>query len=316
MPVRYPSPLRYPGGKSKLAPYLARLLDSLPPGGFGVEVIIEPFAGGAGASLGAIESHDICEAWLVEANPALRAFWSQALSSTALADAVERTTVDLPMFMRARERVAAALAGEEQDQWELALAAFVVNRCSRSGMVMGGVGPIGGMGQSGRWTVGSRFNAGALADRLRRVAGHGMAGRVRLLDGDDGVSYLEGLEGSGVEDEVLALVDPPYTDVGARLYSCSMGVEGHERLARVLTGARWAWIATYDDSPQVARWYGSCRVVRFEAPHSVAARAVGSELLIAPWHMPLPGGNPLGRGRWEALPDEGLTGLSNGEEAR
>jgi len=44
--MRYLSPLRYPGGKARLAPYLARLISA--------QTIVpqhyaEPFAGGAGA---------------------------------------------------------------------------------------------------------------------------------------------------------------------------------------------------------------------------------------------------------------------------
>ncbi|MBQ2789881.1 MAG: DNA adenine methylase [Thermoguttaceae bacterium] len=43
------SPLRYPGGKARLAPTIAAIMKSA---GFGDDVVfVEPFAGGAGAGL-------------------------------------------------------------------------------------------------------------------------------------------------------------------------------------------------------------------------------------------------------------------------
>jgi len=46
--VNYLSPLRYPGGKSRLAPYLTRVIKSQSPI---PSQYAEPFAGGAGAAL-------------------------------------------------------------------------------------------------------------------------------------------------------------------------------------------------------------------------------------------------------------------------
>jgi DNA adenine methylase len=44
----YYSPLRYPGGKASLLNYLIEIVQINSP----IETYIEPFAGGAGASLG------------------------------------------------------------------------------------------------------------------------------------------------------------------------------------------------------------------------------------------------------------------------
>ena len=43
-------------------------------------------------------------------------------------------------------------------------AAFFLNRCNRSGIIMNG-GPIGGVRQDGRWKLGARFNRSGLMQR-------------------------------------------------------------------------------------------------------------------------------------------------------
>lgn len=44
----YYSPLRYPGGKGKLAPFMKKIIDAT---GHKGGIYIEPFAGGAGVAL-------------------------------------------------------------------------------------------------------------------------------------------------------------------------------------------------------------------------------------------------------------------------
>lgn len=65
--VRWVSPLRYPGGKGRMAGALAELFMAQ----FGlmdVEVWVEPFAGGAGAGLHLLDRDVVEEVWLSGAN--------------------------------------------------------------------------------------------------------------------------------------------------------------------------------------------------------------------------------------------------------
>jgi DNA adenine methylase len=290
---RYASPLRYPGGKARMAPWLTDTFEALlwP---MDVEIWLEPFGGGAGAALTALASGRVPEAWIVEANPALAAFWTTVMNDgPAMADRVERTVPTLGMFQDSRQTVAAALDGERIDTFKLGLAAFILNRCSRSGMILPSVGPIGGKAQTGLHTVAARFNAAALADRIRTV--HALGDRFKVFAGD-GISFLEDLPASGVQDEVFCFVDPPYIGVGNDLYAIGMDDDLHQRLANALNRLTAPWLLTYDAHPQIPQLYPDSQVLEFDIPHTAGSSRVGTEYLVLGPGMGAPETNPLGKG--------------------
>lgn len=296
MSDRWISPLRYPGGKARMTPWLVEHFETV-PSFMDVEIWVEPFAGGAGAALTALVHHDVPEAWLVEQNPALAAFWRTVLTDGhRLADRVSRTVPDMTLFGQSREVVTAALDGEQVPDADLAFATFVLNRCSRSGLLNPNVGPIGGKGQAGQYTVASRWNGPALADRLTLVADLGSAGRVRLLDGD-GIGYIEQLDGTvGIEDEVFLFVDPPYVGVGNALYAHGMTEADHVRLAAALRGTPASWVLTYDAHPLVLALYPGHETLEFEIPHTAHRAKVGTEYALSSKGLSLGGLNPMGKG--------------------
>lgn len=65
---RYLSPLRYRGGKARMARFLGEMF-AQQIGAMDIEVWIEPFAGGAGAGLALLEARAVGEVWLTEKNP-------------------------------------------------------------------------------------------------------------------------------------------------------------------------------------------------------------------------------------------------------
>ena len=74
--MRYLSPLRYPGGKARLAPYLERLIRAQTPQ---PTQYAEPFAGGAGAALHLLHSGVVDQIHLNDLNPGIAAFWRASL---------------------------------------------------------------------------------------------------------------------------------------------------------------------------------------------------------------------------------------------
>lgn len=296
---RWVSPLRYPGGKVRMTPFLVDLFWSQWTD-MDVEVWLEPFAGGAGAALKALEDDQVPEAWVVERNPALAAFWRVVSEDgERLAQRVEMTVPTLRDFDRAREVVTEVMGTDRpvtEDVEDVAFSAFVLNRCSRSGIVSGSVGPIGGKRQEGRHKVADRWNGPALAQRLRRV--HALGSRLKVHEGD-GISYVEDLPGSGIGDEVFVFLDPPYVEQGNALYAKGFDSGQHERLAAALHRLSSPWIMTYDAHPEVLRLYPDHQVMEYEIAHTANRQGIGTEYAVlgAGLHMPEPG-NPIGKRGW------------------
>lgn len=294
--ARYVSPLRYPGGKARMSQALAALFDAQ-VSDLGVEVWLEPFAGGAGAGLTLLQREQVEELWLVEKHPALAAMWRSIFDDgERFAARIRATEATLANWEHAHRVLEAHAGGEGVEDLELGLAALLINRCSRSGIVAPGVGPIGGRGQEGRYRIGDRFNAAGLAQRVCDLSA--LSGRVRFWEGD-GVEWLEGLADSGVGEEVMVFVDPPYIREGNRLYANGMSAGDHERLAATLNNCPARWLLTYDDAPEVAEvLYRDRRVLAYEIgggaarARTVAEHAVLSDNLALTCDLPtlLPGG--------------------------
>lgn len=275
---RYLSPLRYPGGKARMAGYLADMFaDQVSC--LDIEVWIEPFAGGAGAGLALLDADAVGEVWLTERNPAIAALWRTALADPAgLASRVEVTRPDLAMWDDARSLVTAATEGRRVEDSELAFAALILNRCSRSGIVAPRVGPMGGWNQDGKWTVASRWNGPALAARIHHLGT--LARRIRFTEGD-AVHAISDLGGSGIEDEVLVFVDPPYLREGNRLYAHGMSTGDHRRLAAALNSCPARWLLTYDDEPAVPRdLYPDRRVLAYRIPNTANRHRLATEYAV------------------------------------
>jgi DNA adenine methylase len=242
-----------------------------------VEVWIEPFAGGAGAALTLLDQGSVDEAWIVDANPGIAAFWrTVVVDGEALASLVERTTPTLDLYYSSRELLAQPAAAA--DTCELGYAAFIVNRCSRSGIVAPTSGPIGGRAGGSRYAVGDRFNALALAERIRYVAGFGS--RLRSFSGD-GITFIEDVAGSGVDQEILFFVDPPYLREGNRLYANGMSEGDHQRLAAALNNSPARWALTYDDEPIVTDvLYPDRRVLAYDIRNTANRSRVAREFAV------------------------------------
>jgi DNA adenine methylase len=282
---RYVSPLRYPGGKARMAPYLEQMF-AQQVSDMEVEVWLEPFAGGAGAGLSMLNDDAVGEIWLTEKNPALAALWRTMLTAPeVLSERVEQTTPDLGLWAWAREQVTRAGCPGTSDA-DTAFAALVLNRCSRSGMVNPRVGPIGGKSQDGPWTLASRWNAPALAERIRHV-GY-LSSRIRFAQGDAVIAIAD-LAGSGIEDEVLVFVDPPYLREGNRLYANGMDADDHQRLADALNASPTRWMLTYDDEPTVAAdLYPRRRVLAYRIANTANRARIATEHAVVSDNLVLP----------------------------
>ncbi|WP_394524910.1 DNA adenine methylase [Paenarthrobacter nicotinovorans] len=266
--MRYISPLRYPGGKARLAPYFRRLIDAQPSR---PRQYAEPFAGGAGAALALLTQGHVDRIHINDINPGIAAFWEGVFNDTEhFARAIETAEVSLEKWHEWRQIYA---AGEDADRFDLGFATFFLNRANRSGILE--ARPIGGLDQTGTWKIDARFNKTALAERVRFLGQYSDAVTIHQKDA---LAFLNDLEPLG--NDTFVYVDPPYIEEGERLYLHAFGAS-HGSLSAHLAATSLPWVLTYDVHKDIRQTlYSELRCAIFEISHTAQKQHVGSEYML------------------------------------
>jgi len=275
--VKISSPLRYPGGKAALAGLLGNIRRI---NGLANRNMAEPFAGGAGASLTLLYLEEARKIYINDADESIHDFWWTLVNRPQpFLDSIDSTRVSMAEWRRQREIYR---MGDRASRLKRGFAAFYLNRCNHSGIILNG-GPIGGFKQNGEWKLGARFNKPELRKRCEKV----IEFRDRI-----GVHKADGLHFINVLDlkSTFFFVDPPYYEKGPKLYLNSLNNDYHAALAKRLKElAHAAWVLTYDDCPEIRAMYRGWASIRpYSLRYVAASRKIGREVLITPKWMQLP----------------------------
>lgn len=264
------TPLRYPGGKARLRPYVERLIrqNHLYDAHY-----VEPFCGGAAVAIELLLGYVVSAIHINDFDRAVYAFWHQAVHHTDdLCSRIEQTPCTMDTWHEQKaiygKRDIASLA-------ELGFATFFLNRTNRSGILEAGV--IGGKGQTGAWKLDARYN---IADLIRRLQAIGaLRSRIHVYN-QDARAFLEGVQPI-LPKKSLVYLDPPYVEKGPGLYLNHFEDEDHRTLANwVRTNLRLPWMVSYDNHPLVRECYGSATELEMNLPYSAYGNARrGTELV-------------------------------------
>lgn len=261
------TPLRYPGGKAKLGPYLAEVLrtNRLIDGSYA-----EPYAGGAGAGLYLLFRGYSTELHLNDIDRGVVSFWRAILSHTEkFAKAIEKIPLTVAQWDKQKKTLRSAHMG-----FELGFAFFYLNRTNRSGIMNAGV--IGGREQTGEWLIDARFNRRELADRVRSVGRMKRHITVTRLDALDFIDRrTEDAPAKG-----LVYLDPPYFEKGQDLYPNFYSPDNHAAIAKRLHSFRQPWMMTYDDCPEIRHLYRRSTVLDSELSYSAREVRRGREVVV------------------------------------
>ena len=230
------SPLRYPGGKTWLVPQIRNWLEGLTPR---PTVFVEPFAGGAIASLTAVMEGFVERSVLCEKDPELSNLWYSIFEDAeTLAQRVER-------FKPTFENVRTAFDNTSPDSLDAAFNTLLANRINRGGIIARGASKMNS-GENGKG-ISSRWYANTIAERLRAIGRQ--ASRFKFVHGD-GIELIDHYKDC---PEAVFFIDPPYTvagkRAGSRLYNFNQ--IDHESLFEHMTAVRGPFMMTYDENPDV-----------------------------------------------------------------
>ncbi len=238
------SPLRYPGGKSKLIDYLYSKLSTEK-----LNTFVEVFAGGASLGLSLLDKGIINHLILNDIDPGIYALWHTILNAPQ--ELTDRLQGELPTHRDLAQ--AKALLDASDTPLPLQAWSFLLsNRLSYSGICF--ANPQGGKNGSQEALL-ARWNPQALIRRIRRI--HAMRDKIELHCMDC-CQLIE--EHAWWLPQSTLFVDPPYFEKGAQLYRHSFTKEDHCRLAELLQDCYCSFpaadvIITYDDHPYIRNLY-------------------------------------------------------------
>jgi DNA adenine methylase len=262
----FPSPLRYPGGKGKLANFIKLVMVQNYLVG---SEYVELYAGGSSVALSLLFEDYAPHIHINDVNRGVYAFWKVVLDDPdALCSRITKTKVTLREWERQHE----IQRSDDADELDLAFSTFFLNRTNRSGIIQGGV--IGGKRQTGKWKIDARWKPRDLNQRIEKIARF----RKRIsVTGLDAATYI----GTILPDvpEPFLYLDPPYYGKGRGLYESFYEHADHECISRLVRALEAPWVVSYDAVPEIAALYDSVTAVRYGLRYTARERFEGSEIM-------------------------------------
>ncbi len=261
------TPIRYPGGKTKLYPEIRAILEMNNLLG---HPYAELFAGGAGLAIKLLLKGDVSSIVINDYDRAVYCMWGAIVNhAEEMCEFIDSAVLNIETWKKMRDMY------QNHDgvgDFELGKAAFYLNRTNVSGILSGGV--IGGLEQTGNYKMDVRFNRRTLKKKVMDIAARRDDIEVTRLDAEDFIDDRMG------DSELFAYLDPPYVQKGPGLYRSAFDEAKHRSLARKVGDARSKWVVTYDADKLIDDIYGNYERGDLEISYTANVKTVGREKII------------------------------------
>lgn len=271
-----PSPLRYPGGKTKLYKYVKSIIEANNLIG---ETYIEPFAGGSGLALKLLINDDVKRIVINDLDPAIYAFWYCVLNNP---EQMCNFVATVPLTVDEWDKQHLIYVNQQDyTQLELAQATLFLNRTNVSGVITGGV--IGKRDQTGKYKIDARFNRTDLERKIRTIST--LSSRIDLYN-LDAVEFLQ----NELRHYYKTFInfDPPYVVKGGQLYKNAFTEEDHRLLRDNIAQCNRKWIVTYDMCNLVDNLYSKFRGSTINTYYSANGAKKAKEYIFFSDNLTLP----------------------------
>lgn len=264
--MRNPSPLRYPGGKARLAGYIQSIFvqNNLEGGTY-----VEPYAGGASVALQLLFSGVASHIHINDLDPSIFAFWHSVVTrGERFCECIQKAPLTIDEWHRQRDIYRSGTT----DLFSRGFATFYLNRTNRSGII-DGAGVIGGQKQAGKYKMDARFPKDTLIRRIRRI--------MELSDHID-VSNLDALELLQLVDgkpQTFVYLDPPYFKKADRLYANFYQPEDHKMVRDAVAKLSVNWAVSYDAHNEIRELYRNFEGLQYPLQYSARTKYLGQELM-------------------------------------
>lgn len=239
------SPLRYPGGKSKLLPLFYQTINKNK-----AKVFVEPFAGGCGVGLALLEEKIIDHYIINDFDYGIYALFSVIKDNPELLiSKIKSHTPTHEDFYKAKSKIKSNYQNCRliDAAWSL----LIANRLSYSGIVK--ANPLGG--KTGAYEdLLSRWNTNDLIKRITKI--HSLSDQITVTN----QNALEVIEHYYWKPQTTIFIDPPYYKKGKQLYTHYFNETQHRELSELLFSLSTGFpgadiILTYDNEDYIKDLY-------------------------------------------------------------
>ena len=248
------TPLRYPGGKSRVAPML---LEKFPSG---IKEFREPFLGGASVALLFSQKNPEIPVWVNDKYEYLYNFWvtlqedGDALSDVLVGIKEDHSTEEKAkeLFISAKEEISKA------DPFRKAVLFWILNKCSYSGL-----------------TENSSFSASASCQNFTTRGARHLKSISEIIQHWEitNLDYTEVLQPDG--DGVFCFLDPPYK-IGSYLYGTNAEMHktfDHDDFIAECKKCPNKWMVTYNNDIDLKEGYAGYNQEEFRITYGMKHRA-------------------------------------------
>lgn len=263
------SPLRYPGGKNKLARFIALICEKNDITGH----YVEPYAGGASVALHLLLNGYVREITINDLDRSVYAFWHSILNhNRKFCNRIQNVDVSLENWYKFknihRDKKRTSL-------FELGFSTFFLNRTNRSGILNAGM--IGGIEQKGEYAIDCRFNKKELIRRIQRIGKHKKQIHIFNLNA---LSLIKKIQKKSKKENTIFYFDPPYYLKGPSLYMNHYEPNDHKKVASQIKKIKKSkWIVSYDDVTEIKKLYGGYKKKEYSLMHTAYKIRQGKEVL-------------------------------------
>jgi len=262
------SPLRYPGGKGKIARFMRAIVRA---NGLSDGRYVEPYAGGAAVAWELLITGVVRRVTINDISRPVYAFWDSAINRT---EELCRLINDRPVSVDEWDVCKGVLQRDSDDNLEIGFAFFFLNRTNRSGILNGGM--IGGRDQTGHWKIDARYNKDDLIARIQKIAN--LRSRIEITQ-MDAVDFLR-IHAPSWSKKTLVYVDPPYFEKGRYLYHDSYREKDHRNVSEAIAGlSNVKWVVSYDDVMPIHDLYQDWYWLQYSLNYSARNRLRGREAM-------------------------------------
>lgn len=276
--MKFYSPLRYPGGKNKLAKFVARICERNGINGH----YIEPYAGGASVALHLLFNRYVSEITINDIDRSIYAFWYSVLHHTdRLCDLIRKTEINIDNWKKNR---GIQKNKNKSSLLRLGFSTLFLNRTNISGIINGGV--IGGLEQKGEYKLDCRFNKKEIIKRIRSIAQNKKHIHIYNLDT---LELIKIIQKESKNSSTIFYFDPPYYIKGKSLYVNYYKVKDHLKVSEQIKKIKNSrWIVSYDNVPQIKFLYHGFKKIEYSFWHTANNHKRGDEVLFFDKNLIIP----------------------------